>query len=251
MIRATLEKISRNVVFKRHLPPENGDCSVFVTPEAGLRYWRPDFSMVDKPLLDICAEIVRPGCVVWDIGANVGLFSFSAAGLAGPTGKVYAIEPDTFLVALLRKSAHANPDAAPVEVLPIALAERVGFERFIIAERSRAASHLRGHGSSQAGGMRESQTVVVVTLDWLALQVSPPNIVKIDSEGAEARILSAGGQMLSRHRPIVICEVMAENSAAVTSILRTAKYAIFDGTQPKACRKRLDEAPWDTLAIPE
>ncbi len=251
MMRAALEKISRRVVFKRHFPLASGGCSIFVTPEAGLRYWRPDFTEVDKPLLEICSEVVQPGSVVWDVGANVGLLSFCAAGLAGPQGKVYAIEPDTFLVTLLRRSALANPDAARVEVLPVAVADHVGLERFTVAKRSRAASHLNGHGSSQAGGIRESQTVVAVTLDWLARQIPPPDVVKIDSEGAEARILSAGRELLGKRRPIVICEVMSENSAAVTRILKEAKYSIFDGKCSRKSRMKLDGAPWDTLAIPD
>jgi FkbM family methyltransferase len=243
--------MSRRVVIRRRLPSRSGGCSIFVTPDAGLRYWRSDFAKIDKPLLEICAEVVGPGCTVWDVGANVGLFTFCAAGLAGPTGKIFSVEPDTRLVGLLRHSARANPDAAPVEVLPFALADRLGLQSFMIAKRSRSASHLHGHGSTQTGGTRETQTVFSATLDWLLSQVQHPDVLKIDSEGAEARILSGGKELLSRHRPVVICEVASENSAAVTSILRDARYGIFDMHEPKGSRKRLSEAPWDTLAIPD
>ena len=42
-------------------------------------------------------EMVRPGDVVWDIGANVGLFAFAAANRAGSSGQVIAVEPDLWL----------------------------------------------------------------------------------------------------------------------------------------------------------
>lgn len=251
MIRSVLERISRNLVFKRRLPSRYGGCSLFVTPDAGLRYWRPDLGKVDPSLLDICAEIVRSGSIVWDIGANVGLFAFCAAGLAGSTGKVYAIEPDIRLAELLRKSVHVNPDAAPVEVLPIAIAECVALQRFEIAKRARASNHLTGHGHSQSGGTRETQTVISATLDWLLSQIPPPDIVKIDAEGAEGRILSAAQELLNKHRPIVVCEVGHSGCAAATRLFKEAKYSIFDANLRKGSRIRLDAAPWATLAIPE
>jgi FkbM family methyltransferase len=64
----------------------------------------------------LAAETVGPGNTVWDIGANLGLFGFAAAVAAGPSGRVLAVEPDTALAGLLRRSAAVNREHAPVDV---------------------------------------------------------------------------------------------------------------------------------------
>jgi tRNA G37 N-methylase Trm5 len=50
-------------------------------------------------------ELVRPGTTVWDIGANVGLFSFAAASLGA---QVVAVEADIWLANLMQRSAQLN-----------------------------------------------------------------------------------------------------------------------------------------------
>src|SRR6266850_1933144 len=94
-LRRLAERLSRGVVLRRHLPSDFQRLPLYVTPEAGLRHWA-DLSSVDRHLLRMVRELVRPG-VVWDVGANVGLFAFSAAAIAGPSGLVLAIEPDVWL----------------------------------------------------------------------------------------------------------------------------------------------------------
>jgi len=94
-----------------------------------LRYLKPRLTAVDPTLLGLAREVVRPGAVVWDVGANVGLFSFAAASVVGPAGRVVALEPDSWLVGLLRRSAALNGHLAPVEVLPVAVSDSVGVGR--------------------------------------------------------------------------------------------------------------------------
>src|SRR4051812_13593356 len=134
MIRTLLERTTHGLVFKRQLPHRYGGAAFYASPEGGLRYLRPSVSKIDPPLLEAAVDTVRPGDIVWDIGANVGLFSFAAAGLAGSRGRVYSFEPDAFLVGLLRRSASLrNSNAAPVEVVPVAVADAVALQRFHIA----------------------------------------------------------------------------------------------------------------------
>ena len=203
---------------------------------------------VDPPLLRLVAEIVRPGAVVWDIGANVGLFTFSAAVAAGPSGYVLAVEPDIVLARLLRRSAIANHGHAPVDVLPTAVADDLGVARFHIARRNRATSHLDGFGATQTGGIREAELVPTVTLDWLAGRFPRADVVKIDVEAAEVRVLSGGPNLLATY-PTIICEVTGENSPIVRDILAAHGYTLYDGEQPAAERIPTPVAPFNTLAI--
>ena len=164
---------------------------------------------VDPVVLRLVAETVRPGDTVWDIGANVGLFSFAAAVAAGPDGRVLSVEADTVLVGLLRRSAAAGTRHAPVEVLPAAVAEECGVARFCIAKRNRSTSHLDGFGTTQTGGIRATELVPTIALDWLASHFPPPDVIKIDVEGAEVGVLSGGPAVLRAH-PRIICEVAKE-----------------------------------------
>jgi FkbM family methyltransferase len=95
-----------------------------------LRYIGRGMKRVDPALLRLAAETVRHGDTVWDIGANLGLFSFAAAVAAGPCGRVLALEPDAVMAGLLRRSAAVNGGHAPVDVLPAAVSDEESVARF-------------------------------------------------------------------------------------------------------------------------
>jgi FkbM family methyltransferase len=250
-LRSLAEQVTHRVVIKRRLPPSFGRVPLFVSTEGGLRYLHPALGKVDPPLLKMAAELVAPGDVVWDVGANVGLFTFAAAARAGRTGKVYAIEPDTWLVSLLRRSAGLEEaKRAPVNVLPVAVSDTVGVSRFYIAKRARAANHLESCGSTQTGGAREAQWVVTVTLDWILEQFPPPNLVKIDVEGGEDRALAGASKLLSSSRPRILCEVYRENASRVSKTLHSFGYALFDASADPCKRQPIENAAYLTLAHP-
>jgi FkbM family methyltransferase len=246
--RTVLEQATHRLVLRRRLPSPFRAARIYVSSEGGLRYLRPSMSSVDPDLLRLVAEVVRPGDVVWDIGANIGLFSFAAAVAAGPAGRVLALEPDAQLVGLLRKSAIANHRIAPVEVLPVAVADEIDVARFHIARRNRATSHLDGFGTTQAGGVRTTELVPTVTLDWLAARFAMPGVMKIDVEAAELKVLSGGASVL-RSRPTIICEVAGGNAATAGDLLTTFGYTLYDAHQSSARRTPTTVAPPDTLAI--
>ena len=179
MLRSLVERLTRHLVFQRRLSSEFGAAALYVSPAAGLKFLGKPLAHADPPLLGLARDYVHPGDVVWDIGANVGLFAFAAAARAGPSAKVFALEADDWLIRLLRKSA-ALPAAARAPVVPIAVAvaEHCGLREFQLAVRSRATSALAGYGHSTSGGFRESRTVVAVSLDWLMDFLPPPAFVK-------------------------------------------------------------------------
>lgn len=248
LARPALERMTHRLAVRRRLPAPFNAARMYVSSEGGLRYLRRRLGGIDPTLLGLVAEIVRPGNVVWDIGANLGLFSFSAAVAAGPSGHVLAIEPDALLVGLLRRSAAANRRQASVEVLPVAVADDLGVARFHIAKRNRSTNHLDGFGSTQTGGIRATELVPTVTLDWLAARFPIPDIVKIDVEGAEYKVLS-GGECVLRACPTIICEVSGCNAENVGNLLAAHGYTLYDGEQSAAQRIPVAVAPWTTLAI--
>jgi hypothetical protein len=121
--------------------------------------------------------------------------------------------------------------------------------QFHIAQRSRATNYLAlAMGSSQTGGVRQTVDVVTLTLDWLLDQCGPPQVLKIDVEGAEADVLRGGQRVLSEARPVLLCEVYDENSAYVTETLHAHNYRLFDwDTRPLM---PVATACYNTLALP-
>ena len=138
VVRGMIETLTRDWVIRRRLSADFSSAPIHVTPSAGLRYLFRPMNSVDPTLLELAREFVTPGSVVWDIGANVGLFSFAAASMAGPEGLVVALEPDAWLVQLLRRSSLEQPaGSAAVQVIPAAVAAEVSLRTLCLATRSR------------------------------------------------------------------------------------------------------------------
>ena len=249
-MRKLLQRLSRGVVLKRRLPKRFGAARIFVSPDASLRYWKPTLENTDPTLYNSVEELIQPGDVVWDVGANVGLFSFTAAFRAGPTGHVIAVEPDLFLANLLHRSKTSLPDTyAPIDVLPAAISDKSGFVHVDIAVGCRASNSLL-QGNSQIGGIRSTQTALCHTLDGLLAMDTPPpppDVLKIDVKSLELAVLQGAHRILTEIRPRIHCE-MSDN--APFELLQAAGYVLFNAEEPAATRKPLPSYAFNTLALP-
>lgn len=94
MFRKLIERLSREKFFIRKLPSEFSNTPIFVSPDAQLKYLKPGIEGFEQELLNVALEHVKEGDVVWDIGANIGVFSFASASIAGSKGHTLAVEPD-------------------------------------------------------------------------------------------------------------------------------------------------------------
>lgn len=255
-VRRTAEYLSRNVVLKRRLPRQFGSLPIYVTPAASLIYWRGLRLSAFNDLYDFAENYVHAGDTVWDVGGNVGVFSFAAAARAGSQSQVYTFEPDPASIHLLKRSAKLNHGyAASVEIIPIAIGASIGLEWLHVPERSRAASHLAstggGAGPKITGLIRERHLTPMFTLDWLALHLPPPQVIKIDVDGAELGILQSARDMLQKHRPSMLVEVYERNADAVTALLHDLHYRLFRYENGEAGKCLVDRTTYNTLALPD
>lgn len=225
---------------------------LYVTADSALQFLGRSFGTqsMSAPLLKFAHDFVRPGHVVWDIGANVGVFSFASAFAAGAAGEVLAVEPDFMLAWLLQRSAERNRAQLPnVRVLCAAVSDRAAFSRLEIAARGRASNSLTEvRMRSQGGGIRYSQDVLTTTLDTLLEQFRKPDIVKIDVEGAESLVIKGGTKLLSEVRPVIYIEVGDEQAAAIAHSLSAHKYLMFDGEANGY--PQVGKCVFNTLAVP-
>lgn len=251
LLRRLAERLTNPLVFRRWLPAPF-HVPLYVTPAAGLKFLFKPMAAADPPLLRCAETLVRAGDVVWDIGANIGLFAFAAAARAGAKGRVIAFEPDDVTANLLRRSAAIQPfSSAPVTVVNAAVAATVGERDFSIAARSRASSALSDYGLSQMGGVTETRSVQAFNLDFLLSRQPSPQVLKIDVEGAEVEVLDRQRGMLGNARPLIICEVSQGNASRITDILTSAGYRLYDGDEVLQRDRNTARAAWNTVAVPQ
>lgn len=254
-IRSVAEQLCAPFTLRRRLPSNFGGARMYVcTKNGGLRYLWPDMAGIDPNLLAVVDEFIRPGMAVWDIGANVGLFTFAAARRVTTSGSVLAIDADIDNVRLLLRTRSAlDPTAnGRVEILPAAVAgERMPFATFQIARRCRASNALAGFGQSQTGGMVEQRIVPAYMLDQLLESFPHPNFVKIDIEGAEIIALRGANRLLAEVRPTFCIEVPSGHQVEVSEMFKRHRYRFFDADSPRSARKEEPLPPWNALAIPD
>jgi FkbM family methyltransferase len=137
-------------------------------------------------------EIVRPGHVVYDVGAHYGYYTLLASALAGPAGKVFAFEPSPANIPRLQLHLRVNR-CANVTIEEMALSDHEGKARFDNQTGS-------GTGHLSPDGMVEVQTA---TLDALSARLPTPDVLKIDCEGAELQVLSGGEETIRSAQPAI------------------------------------------------
>lgn len=221
-----------------------GELTIRHGPARGMRIdpggAHPGYALgTSEPLLQqALVELLSPGDVFYDLGANVGFFTLLAARLVGRTGTVIAFEPDPRNAEALRSNIALN-GLANVAVIERGVSEKVCTRRFAIAEST--ASHL-------AYGTADEETIVidVINLDGFACDAEhrPPTVIKIDIEGEEVHALRGAEQLMARHRPVIICEVHGTETD-VRRLLQNAGYRL----------RRLDDGDhmaWNAhiLAVP-
>jgi FkbM family methyltransferase len=251
-VRTVLERLARGRILKRRLPGRFAPTELYVSPDAQLKYMKPGAEAFDADLLRIVDTQIREDSIVWDIGANVGVFAFAAASVAR-RGMTLAVEPDIWLTQLMRRSQRLGKNRAlNVLVLPAAVSDRDGIATFMIARRGRASNALESVGGrTESGGARDMQTVPTLTLDTLLDCVAPPTFVKVDVEGAEALVLRGAQRLMRDVRPTIYVEVGREHSDELAKLLTAHDYALFDGAHVRnEARTPISTCAFNTLAVP-
>jgi FkbM family methyltransferase len=148
---------------------------------------------------------VRPGDAVWDVGANVGVFTVAAAAAAGATGRVVAFEADVDMAALLVRSvAERRGRGAEVVVIPAAVSDQSGTVRFAISGYRTAASSIEGFGRFHESG--RVRVCPCWRIDDVTAWHGIPSLIKIDVEGAENLVLRGAADTVRTARPRILCE---------------------------------------------
>jgi len=160
----------------------------------------------EAPVLDAFARALRPGMLVFDIGANAGIYTLVAARLGA---RVVAFEPSRAAAALLREHLALNRLEAGIEEVVVTDVD----SEITFYEQGAANTSSISEASARTGELLLADPVVAtkrpaVTLDSYCARTDLwPDLVKLDVEGAEARALVGAGEWLGRHSGLLLVEV--------------------------------------------
>ena len=177
-------------------------------------------------------EHVKLGDVVYDVGANHGYMSLLSSVLTGPEGHVFAFEPLPYNIDVLKQTIQEN-HIPNITLIPLALSDSAGNVSLYLGDGRHARPSLYPwHGDDHI-------TVATITLDSFVAENVPPNVVKMDIEGAEHLVLRGAGNLLRRtDAPIWIIEVHSkENDEECSSRLVENGYTIeklIDSSNPRS-----------------
>jgi FkbM family methyltransferase len=165
------------------------------------------------------ASRLRPGDVIYDIGAHVGLYTLLSASRVGPKGHVYAFEPFPRNAEYLRRHIELNrlSNCTAVEA---AVSDVTGQQYFNPTDHD-SAGHL-----SKSGRV----TVQTLSLDEFVSGPRggrPPNAIKINAEGAEMEVLTGGRRTIMEFAPIIFLSTHSEDlNRDCCEFLLSAGYSI-------------------------
>jgi FkbM family methyltransferase len=160
------------------------------------------------------AQVVKPGDVVLDVGANIGAFTVPLAQIVGDTGGVFAFEPQPFIHNILCGNLALN-SLLNVIVNRSIVSSKPGVQP-IPAIDYRVAGNFGGFACDEPRGQIPTN---VVTLD--AFQLKRCDFIKIDVEGMERDVLLGAARTIATHRPLLYIE--CDREGKTFALLETLK----------------------------
>ena len=177
-------------------------------------YWLRPPLRDDRYMFGALQRLVRKGDIVYDLGANIGLYCRFFVQSCG-AAHIYAFEPWVQNRNILAENLEIGKCSSKVSILPYAVGNvdsTLEFQIDDLTSNSGTLDVVAGGRASQSraqyGLAPRTVSVPAVRLDSLVQkgETPIPNVIKIDIEGAEALALEGAGQLLSRR----ICRLAME-----------------------------------------
>jgi len=172
---------------------------------------------------------VRPGDIVLDCGAHVGVFTQVA--LSRGAAKVVAIEPDPANIECLRRNFPGEIAAGRVVLAQVGVWSSEGSMKLYLGEGGNTG--VNSMWSKESGNSIE---VPVTTIDRLAAKLELPRVhfIKMDIEGAEREALKGALATLRAHRPRLMLDLnhRPDDSTVLPAIIRQAHAGYVSSSGP-------------------
>jgi FkbM family methyltransferase len=239
--KATTVDASEAIENLRWCPIQSGPLvgrSLYMNPEARAYQGTMLQGTFDRFLFDYIDRTNWSGKVIYDIGAHIGYHTLNFAHRVGLEGRVFSFEPHPLHLERLKVNLSRNTDlAARVTLMPIAVSNNAGYLEFFCTESveggGSSASFIEGASTPfPRSNYTQYQAIQVeaARLDDLvtAGRCLPPDLMKIDVEGAESLVIEGALDTLRKYKPIILMEVHSlPNMLHVTTLLLPLGYS-FD-----------------------
>ena len=184
---------------------------------------------------------LAPGAVAVDVGANIGYMTLVAAQAVGPTGTVIAVEPHPDNLALLRDNLVRNGVADWVRMVSAAAWDRAG-----TVELAECGENTGDHRVQTLQSQRNVLSVEAIRLDDIVPAGLHVDVIKLDTQATEHRVLGGATELLARDHPVVLCEYWpqglrerGEDPPTILAAYRALGYDIEvpDEPEPRPARR--------------
>ena len=168
--------------------------------------WRAETFYSEEPETVAWLDSIGPDGFLWDVGANVGLYSLYAAKVA--KARVLAIEPEAQNFAILLENIVLNDLQHAIEATNLAISDRFGLGRLFVHAMTKGgayntfAARTADRDGPEAGAGVVTQVQVGTSLDDLVMTFGfdAPTHIKIDVDGNEPAIIRGATRVLSNER---------------------------------------------------
>lgn len=168
--------------------------------------------------ITLLSQLVNPGDVVVDVGANIGTHTLSLARQVLPGGFVYSLEPQRLAFEFLNANIVLNN---LTNVFPIHAGAGDHMDSMLVpmvnpnVQANAAAFSIEGHSFGDR--------VRIITLD--SLRLGRCTLIKVDVEGMECQVLEGARQTINNLRPILFLENNElEHSQRLLSLVNEFNY---------------------------
>jgi FkbM family methyltransferase len=166
---------------------------------------------------------LRPGDIMIDVGANVGIYTI-AAGFLG--ARVAAFEPSSGAQQVLRRNIVLNRLEESVRVFPMALGDTIGSMSF--TTDLDVGNHLladpTGSATEETVEVRSLDSVVNDEVEWF--ERATGTLLKVDVEGHDAEVLRGARRAIANYRPVVLVETW-DGGTEVRAFLAELDYRVY------------------------
>lgn len=212
-IARTIEQLNANSV--NVLSTKHGELKLYGL-KSGYAASAAERFHTDEPETLAFIENINEGDTLWDIGANIGLYSLYAA--LKPNVTVFAFEPSGFNFGLLIEHIALNNRSKQIKPFCLALGDKTEVNDLDMNNIE------QGHAGHSLDDKHDSalftQTIPTFTIDDLIQQfnLDIPDYIKLDVDGVEPQILNGASNTLKKVKAILI-EIEGKNAEQAETLI--------------------------------